>query len=181
MNKQELAFLTMFSLILMLSVYYVTLPSDTTAVMKENTPQEETGDSNSKDKIENKETKTGKQEESKDTSKVNEAAKLQEEIDKKKDSEINKNSSVLSKGDADETAKKQALTTMEELKDDKEMQQKVAQALSKEKLNVAVEIKDNTCIVNVFDKKDEKKLANEIMKTVSEVTNQKYFIEVTFK
>jgi len=35
--------------------------------------------------------------------------------------------------------------------------------------------------VNVFDKKDEKKLANEIMKTVSEVTNQKYFIEVTFK
>lgn len=106
---------------------------------------------------------------------------MQEEIDKKKDSEINKNSSVLSKGDADETAKKQALTTMEELKDDKEMQQKVAQALSKEKLNVAVEIKDNTCIVNVFDKKDEKKLANEIMKTVSEVTNQKYFIEVTFK
>ena len=181
MNKQALAFLTMFSLILMLSVYYVTLPSDTTAVMKENTPQEETGDSNSKDKIENKETKTGKQEESKDTSKVNEAAKLQEEIDKKKDSEINKNSSVLSKGDADETAKKQALTMMEELKDDKEMQQKVAQALSKEKLNVAVEIKDNTCIVNVFDKKDEKKLANEIMKTVSEVTNQKYFIEVTFK
>lgn len=84
MNKQALAFLTMFSLILMLSVYYVTLPSDTTAVMKENTPQEETGDSNSKDKIENKETKTGKQEESKDTSKVNEAAKLQEEIDKKK-------------------------------------------------------------------------------------------------
>ena len=86
MNKQALAFLTMFSLILMLSVYYVTLPSDTTAVMKENTPQEETGDSNSKDKIENKETKTGKQVESKDTSKVNEAAKLQEEIDKKKDS-----------------------------------------------------------------------------------------------
>lgn len=42
---------------------------------------------------------------------------------------------------------------MEELKDDKEMQQKVAQALSKEKLNVAVEIKDNTCIVNVLIKR----------------------------
>ena len=80
-----------------------------------------------------------------------------------------------------QTINKRKPKTMEELKDDKEMQQKVAQALSKEKLNVAVEIKDNTCIVNVFDKKDEKKLANEIMKTVSEVTNQKYFIEVTFK
>ena len=33
MNRQALAFLTMFSLILMLSVYYVTLPTDTTSVM----------------------------------------------------------------------------------------------------------------------------------------------------
>ena len=33
MNKQALAFLTMFSLILMLSVYYVTLPNDNMSVM----------------------------------------------------------------------------------------------------------------------------------------------------
>ena len=33
MNRQALAFLTMFSLILMLSVYYVNLPADTTTVM----------------------------------------------------------------------------------------------------------------------------------------------------
>ena len=33
MNKQALAFLTLFSLILMLSVYYVTLPNDITAVI----------------------------------------------------------------------------------------------------------------------------------------------------
>ena len=35
MNKQALAFLTLFSLILMLSVYYVTLPNDITAVISE--------------------------------------------------------------------------------------------------------------------------------------------------
>ena len=39
MNKQALAFLTMFSLILMLSVYYVTLPADSTSVMEEQAPQ----------------------------------------------------------------------------------------------------------------------------------------------
>ena len=41
MNKQALAFLTLFSLILMLSVYYVTLPNDVTAVISENTEQAE--------------------------------------------------------------------------------------------------------------------------------------------
>ena len=42
MNKQALAFLTLFSLILMLSVYYVTLPNDITAVISEETQQEST-------------------------------------------------------------------------------------------------------------------------------------------
>lgn len=182
MNKQALAFLTMFSLILMLSVYYVTLPSDTTSVMKEtNSQQKEPSESKTDDTQAKGETKTATKEEGKDTSKVNEAKQLQEEIDRKKDSEINKNSAVVSDGEADEAAKQKALTTMEELKNDKDMQGQVAKALSKEKLNVAVELKDHTCIVNVFDKKDDKKLAASIMKTVSNLTKQKYFIEVTFK
>ena len=44
MKKQALAFLTLFSLILMLSVYYVTLPSDVTSVMSDTVQEEQDAD-----------------------------------------------------------------------------------------------------------------------------------------
>ena len=44
MKKQALAFLTLFSLILMLSVYYVTLPSDVTSVMSDTAQEEQDAD-----------------------------------------------------------------------------------------------------------------------------------------
>ena len=53
MNKQALAFLTMFSLILMLSVYYVTLPPDSISVMEETDgSKEETNISDEQEKEE---------------------------------------------------------------------------------------------------------------------------------
>ena len=67
MNKQALAFLTLFSLILMLSVYYVTLPMDTASVMGENTNAEESQADN-----------------------PSQRTSLQEEAGKKKDDEITK-------------------------------------------------------------------------------------------
>ena len=41
MNKQALAFLTMFSFVLMLSVYYVTLPDDQVTASIQNTSEKE--------------------------------------------------------------------------------------------------------------------------------------------
>lgn len=183
MNKQALAFLTMFSLVLMLSVYYVTLPADSATVMKED---------NTKDKTENKDadkekekeetpksTDANKQEEN--TSKENKVVALQENIDKKKDEEINKNSSVVGDAKSDEAKKKAALATIDELKSEKSMQENISAALQKENFHTAVEIKDGTCIVNVFDQKDDKAVVKKIMNKTSEITNNKYLIEVTFK
>lgn len=183
MNKQALAFLTMFSLVLMLSVYYVTLPADSATVMKEENAKEKTANKDANKKEEKEETpkseETNKQEEN--TSKENKVVALQEDIDQKKDEEINKNSSVVGDSKSDEAKKKAALATIDELKSEKTMQQDISTALKKEKFNTAVEIKDGTCIVSVFDQKDDKDVAKKIMNKTSEITNNKYLIEVTFK
>ncbi|MFR4218799.1 MAG: hypothetical protein ACLT16_14240 [[Clostridium] innocuum] len=99
MNKQALAFLTMFSLILMLSVYYVTLPADSTSVMEEqalNLIKADTG-KHSQAKDRGCQGKTDEaQEQKKDTSEsADGSTKLQDSINQKKEEEINRNSSVL--------------------------------------------------------------------------------------
>ncbi len=164
MNKQALAFLTMFSLILMLSVYYVTLPSDTTTVMKETDVTKESA------KVKEK-----------NTSKVNEADQLQEKINEKKDEEMNKQSSHVADKKKNEDEKKDALEQIDALSEEKKLQQKIIDELAKDHIKCAVEIKETTCIITVFEQKDDAKLANKIMQKANKITNQKYFLEVAFK
>lgn len=162
MNRQALAFLTMFSLILMLSVYYVTLPSDTTSVMSTENGEE-------------------LQEENKEEQ-VNDAEKLQQEITSKKEAEIKKNSDIVSSKDASETEKQEALTTMDELKDDQAYSEEIRTALQNAGFqNCAVEISEGTCRINIFDSEDNEDNAKLAMKTANEIVNDKYLLEVTFK
>lgn len=178
MNKQALAFLTMFSLVLMLSVYYVTLPSDSTSVVtKDSTKDTQQSETNSTNNTSNGTTTAGKDE---DTS-SDPASTLQEEIDQKINSELNTNNEVIANKDSKEDEKKQALTTMETLKADKELQTSIRDALTKSEINSAVEIKNGTCTITVFDQKSDKTLATSVMKTANSIINNKYLIEVTFK
>lgn len=186
MNKQALAFLTMFSLILMLSVYYVTLPADSTSVMEEQAPQSDKKADKENTASTNTEDDTGKKEEAteqkKDTSETAESsAKLQDSIDQKKEEEINRNSSVVADTKSDDGAKKEALAAIDELKDEKSMQKSVADLLKKEGYQTAVEINGDTCIISVFEQKDDKNVAKTIMQKAQEATNHKYLMEVTFK
>lgn len=187
MNKQALAFLTMFSLVLMLSVYYVTLPADSTTVMREDGTKDKTSSKdvkeNAKEKVVQKEKKQNEEgnKQQENTSKGQKVVALQENIDQKKDEEINKNSSVVGDSKSDETKKKEALATIDELKSEKDTQLEIATALKKDKYEVAVEIHDATCIITVFNQKDDKEIAKKIMKKTSDIINNKYFIEVTFK
>ena len=123
MNKQALAFLTMFSLILMLSVYYVTLPADSTSVMEEQAPQSDkkADKENTAAKTEDAQGKTEEaQEQKKDTSEsADGSTKLQDSINQKKEEEINRNSSVVADTKSDDSAKKEALAAIDELKDEK--------------------------------------------------------------
>lgn len=164
MNRQALAFLTMFSLILMLSVYYVTLPSDTTSVMS----------------TENGEDLSDKQEQNEDEH-VNDAQTLQQEITSKKEEEIKKNSDIVSSTESNETQKQEALETIDVLKSDQATSEEVKKALQDAGFNAAVEIGEGTCKISVFESDDNEENAKAIMKIANEKTENKYLIEVTFK
>lgn len=173
MNKQALAFLTMFSLILMLSVYYVTLPPDSISVMEEaDGSKEETNISDEQEKEED--TSTSKNEQT-------DSDKLQEEINQKKEEELLKQSSVVADANSNDDKKKDALSTIDQLKDEQSLQKTVADGLKNEGYQSAVEIHEGTCVVSIFEQKDDADLAKKIMNKAYELTNHKYLVELTFK
>lgn len=102
MNRQALAFLTLFSLILMLSVYYVTIPADDMSVST---------------KEHNSEPLTTSKQETSET--------LQENADEKKDQQLSEESATLSDEAASEEDKKEALETMDAIKDTKKTETKI--------------------------------------------------------
>ena len=156
MNRQALAFLTMFSLILMLSVYYVTLPYDTTSVMSTQ-DGEELDDSKQNEE------------------QVNDAEKLQKEITSKQESEVKKNSDVVSDSKSSDAQKQEALETIDTLKGDQANTEALKQELEK------AGFMSGTCKISVLDSEDNEANAKKVMKIASDATENKYLIEVTFK
>ena len=166
MNRQALAFLTMFSLILMLSVYYVTLPSDATSVMSTENGEE---------------LSQGEQDTSEEVEQTSNVEKLQKEINAKQEEEVKKNSDIVSSNEASDEQKKEALATMDSLKSEQALMEEITSALVSANFMSAVEIVDGTCMVSVFDSEDTTSNAQTIMQIVSEKCNDKYLIEVSFK
>lgn len=162
MNRQALAFLTMFSLILMLSVYYVTLPYDTTATMSTETGEKQDEETQSEDSR-------------------NDAEKLQDEITSKQESEVKKHSDVVSDAESSDAQKQEALETIDTLKKDQTITETLKQSLEKAGFMSAIEITDGTCKITVFDTEDNEENAKKVMKIANEATENKYLIEVTFQ
>ena len=176
MNKQALAFLTMFSLILMLSVYYVTLPNDNMSVMTQDGKAQSEAMMEEENKEENKE--NTKETEEKNTDEV---LALQEEIEKKEDEEIHKQETIVSKDNTSSEDKQNAVAKMESIKDAKELQKKIVEALKQQNIKSAVEITDKNCIINVFNMENNMENAKKAMNADYSITKDAYFIEVVFK
>lgn len=176
MNKQALAFLTMFSLILMLSVYYVTLPNDNMSVMTQDGKAQSEAMMEEENKEENKE--NTKETEEKNTDEV---LALQEEIEKKEDEEIHKQETIVSKDNTSSEDKQNAVAKMESIKDAKELQKKIVEALKQQNIKSTVEITDKNCIINVFNMENNMENAKKAMNAAYSITKDAYFIEVVFK
>ena len=176
MNKQALAFLTMFSLILMLSVYYVTLPNDNMSVMTQDGKAQSEAMMEKENKEENKENTKETQEKNTD-----EVLALQEEIEKKEDGEIHKQETIVSKDNTSSEVKQNAVAKMESIKDAKELQKKIVEALKQQNIKSAVEITDKNCIINVFNMENNMENAKKAMNAAYSITKDAYFIEVVFK
>ncbi|MCI5835679.1 MAG: SpoIIIAH-like family protein [Firmicutes bacterium] len=160
-NKQNLWFLTLFCLILVLSVYYVTMPSE---LLLTNA----TGNKDSEKTV------TVKESEILTSLRVERDAKMQDELADLRFILTNLESSIQDKNEAFDKMKKLNRNRGEEEK----LETKI-----KEKLNFKSFIKiDGDQIRVVVDSKEhDEKMANNIMRLIQEEYKEKKYISVKFQ
>ena len=152
MNRQAITFLTLFSLILVLSIYYILLPPENTANQVSLNYQE-----------------------------VSQIEMMQKNLDKEREDLISKNNAIIasSKSNSDEIAS--ALASISEAKETAALEKKITDIINDAGFkNAFVEVENKTIKV-VVDKKNGKEAdANSIIKAVMEKTNNEYQVEVKF-
>ena len=166
-NKQNLWFLTLFSLILVLSVYYVTMPNE--LLLK--TDLEKNNDNKNNEEKVNLE-----QEESE--------ILVSLRVDKEEERRIEKTDlqSILTSSTATTEEKNNAYDKLTYLNTVLGEEEKLENKI-KSKLNVDsfVEIDNNQINVIAISKNHDVKLANNIMRTVQEEYKEKVYVTVNFK
>ena len=166
-NKQNLWFLTLFSLILVLSVYYVTMPNE--LLLK--TDLEKNGDNKNNEEKVNLE-----QEESE--------ILVSLRVDKEEERRLEKTDlqSILTSSTATTEEKNNAYDKLAYLNTVLGEEEKLENKI-KSKLNVDsfVEIDNNQINVIAISKNHDVKLANNIMRTVQEEYKEKVYVTVNFK
>lgn len=166
-NKQNLWFLTLFSLILVLSVYYVTMPNE--LLLK--TDLEKNGDNKNNEEKVNLE-----QEESE--------ILVSLRVDKEEERRLEKTDlqSILTSSTATTEEKNNAYDKLTYLNTVLGEEEKLENKI-KSKLNVDsfIEIDNNQINVIAISKNHDVKLANNIMRTVQEEYKEKVYVTVNFK
>ena len=198
-NKQNLWFLTLFSLILVLSVYYVTMPNDllltnngavgskkneqtsvskdtnTDTTKNEDTKKDDMKSTTTKDnKTDNNTTVTIKESETLEALRV--SLNQEREAEKTKLQSLLTNSSATSeeKNNAYEKLQQINTVTSEEATLEKKLKEKY-------KMSVFVKIENKEITVVVDNDKHDTTLANNIMRSVQENFKEKRYITVQFK
>lgn len=177
-NKKSIWFLTLFSLILVLSVYYVTMPNElllTTATINDQTKEKVKEVSKEETKKE-KEKATVKMEESELLTSIRMEAneKYTKELDELKTIMTNKESSTEEKNNAFEKIK-----VINNNRGKEEMLEK--KILEQFKYQSCVLISGTDINITVSHDKHDAKLANQIMRLVQSEFDSKMYITVKFQ
>lgn len=161
-NKKGVWFLTLFSLVLVLSVYYITMPTEL-LINTNNTQEEET-------------TPTVKTEDS------SLLVALRVEADENIEKEIESLKKIISDSDSSIEDKNAAFEKMKELNANRSKEEILEEKI-KNTYNLDTFIKiDEDCIsVTINDKNHSTELANKIMRTIQEDYEEKMKITVKFK
>lgn len=164
-NKQKLWFLTLFSLILVLSVYYITMPSELlTAPTSKNNPAKTT----TKTKI-----------------KVNSAdslTALQVEKDEERSALAAEYNEILTNKDTSTEEKNNAYDGLKQIDELKAKEEDLEKKLKKQlKLDSFIKIDGNNVSVIVKKKDHDYSLANNIMRLINEEYKTKMYISVKFQ
>ena len=163
-NKQKVWFLTLFSLILILSVYYITMPSEllNTASLNKNS-----NDKKQANVVINE---------------TDSLALLEVEKDEERIAKAAEYNSVLTSSDSSTEEKNNAYEGLKEIDSIKAKEEEIKNKLnSKLKLSVFVKINGNSVSVTVKKENHDYSLANDIMRAVQEEFKDKVYVSVKFQ
>lgn len=164
-NKQKLWFLTLFSLILILSVYYITMPSEllTTTNNNSNTDINETNKNVS-------------------ATEVDALTAMQVELDEERSAKAAEYNEILTNKETTTEEKNNAydgLKSIDELKSKEELlKKKIKEEL---KLNTFIKIDNNNISVTVKKSEHDYSLANKVMVLVQKQYDTKVYVSVKFQ
>ena len=173
-NKQNLWFLTLFSLILVLSVYYITMPNELLLTNNSNTVSTKQ-DEEKTDKEEKTDTKVSLEE-----SEVLIALRVnlnEERQNKRKEIE-----SLLTDTKITSEEKNNAYNELQQLNEVSSLESNIEKKIKdKYKFPTFVKIDDKEITVVIDNDKHDTTLANDIMRLVQEDFKEKVYITVQFK
>lgn len=174
-NKKSIWFLTLFSLIIVLSIYYVTMPSE--LLLNTNGDYYE-----NEEKVDNN---NETQENSTPTSKVEESSilvALRVEADEEMNAELDELKKIILDSKTSIEDKNNAYDKMKDLNVKKGEEEKIEQQiLNTYKLKSFVKINNNQVRVVVEGKEHNVELANNIMRSVQENFETGMYISVKFQ
>ena len=170
-NKQNLWFLTLFSLILVLSVYYITMPNDLLIASNSTNTKEEVTDDNKTDS-----------EDQGTISQADSLTALRVSLDEERDKEKEELKTTMTNEDATTDEKNNAYEQLKYLSVIEGEEEKLEKLIKKEyKIDSFVKVDSNTITVVAAKKKHDVTLANNIMRTIQGEYDTKKTITVKFE
>lgn len=164
-NKQKLWFLTLFSLILVLSVYYITMPSELLTTTSSKSDIETT---TKKEKVE--------------VSSTDSLTALQVEADEERAAMAAEYNEILTNKDTSTEEKNNAYDGLKEIDEIKAKEESLEKKLKKElKLDSFIKIDGNNISVTIKKKDHDYSLANNVMRLISEEYKTKMYVSVKFQ
>ncbi len=159
-NKQGLWFLTLFSIILVLSVYYIAMPNNTLATLKENTEDKETLNIKESDSL----------------------ASLRVTSDEEIESTMNDLQSILLNDKATLEEKNNAYEKIQNINLNKGKEENIEKLITDNfKLQSFVKIDKDNIKVTISKKDLDIKLANQIIRKIQEQYSNKMYITIKFQ
>lgn len=166
-NKQSLWFLTLFSLILVLSVYYITMPNELLLTNNSNYTEEVNSDN---------------EEESVTISESEALVSMRVNLEAEREEMVSDLRGTLTSEEATTEEKNSAYEQIKYITDLKGKEEAIEEKIKKKyNLDSFVKIDNNEIKVVAVKKEHDSSLANNIMKTVQEEFDQKVYVTVKFE
>ena len=182
-NKQGLWFLTLFSLILVLSIYYITMPNE---IFKNEEITTNTNQSNKDEKTNETDEKIVEEIDEKETAEVNSentsyVETLKIELDSERAEVLNTLQEILNDKSKTSDEKNKAYEQMKEINDIKASEEVLREKIKEEySLNAYIKQEDSEIEVVIEKEEHDVKLANKIMRTIQEEFTDPMSISIKF-